>query len=120
MWEVVKANMMTKSTLYILDAEDQLSTMKINENEDPKPHLVELKAHFQTMVQHRDNLIQMGSTISETQFNTIIMLSLPESYRPSLQTITATKRINKLSGRQSAGMKANNLMLFSLRKPNTD
>ena len=50
MWEVVKADATTKSTLHILDAEDQLSTMKINENEDLKTHLVELKAHFQTMV----------------------------------------------------------------------
>ena len=53
MWKIVKADATTKSTLYLLDAEDQLSTMKIHENEDPKSHLAELKAHFQTMVQCR-------------------------------------------------------------------
>ena len=80
MWKIVKADVTTKSTLYLLDAEDQLSTMKIHENEDLKSHLAELKAHFQTMVQCRDNLTQIGSTLSETRFNTIIMSSLPESY----------------------------------------
>ena len=51
MWKTVKADATTKSTLYMLDAEDQLSTMKINDNEDAKTHLTELKAHFQLMVQ---------------------------------------------------------------------
>ena len=59
MWKIVKADATTKSTLYILDAEDQLSTMKINNNEDAKTHLAELKAHFQLMVQCRDNLVQI-------------------------------------------------------------
>ena len=51
MWKIVKADATMKSTLYMLDAEDQLSTMKINDNEDAKTHLAELKAHFQLMVQ---------------------------------------------------------------------
>src|ERR1700678_2725383 len=58
----------------------------------------------------------MGSTLSETRFNTIIMSSLPESYRPSLQTITAAERINKLSGGQSSGMKADDLMAFLIEE----
>ena len=48
MWKVIKDNAMSKSTLYILDAEDQLSSMKLIDNNDPKTHLVELKNHFQT------------------------------------------------------------------------
>jgi len=80
MWEVIKADATTKSTLYLLDAEDQLSSMKLSENEDPKAHLTELKQHFQTMLQHRDNLIKMGSSLSDTRFNTLIMSSLPDSY----------------------------------------
>ena len=66
MWKIVKADMTTKSTLYLLDAEDQLSSMKINENKDLKIHLTELKAHFQLMVQRRDNITQIRSTISDT------------------------------------------------------
>jgi len=69
-----------KSTLYILDAEDQLLSMKLGENEDPKTHLTEIKLHFQTMLQRHDNLMKMGSSLSDNRFNTIIMSSLPESY----------------------------------------
>ena len=36
---------------YILDAEDQLSSMKLEDNEDPATHLSELKQHFQLMLQ---------------------------------------------------------------------
>ena len=116
MWKLVKADVTTKSTLYLLDAEDQLSTMKIIDNEDTKTHLTELKAHFQLMVQRRDNLVQMGSTLSETRFNTIIMSSLPKSYCPSLQTITAAKRVNRLSGGQSSGIKSNDLIAFLIEE----
>ena len=85
MWMKVKANATMKSTLYLIDAEDQLTSMKLQDNDDPKTHLSELKTHFQTMLQHRNNLVQMGSTLSDTRFNIILMLSLLESYRPTLQ-----------------------------------
>ena len=80
MWNIVKDDATKKSTLHLLDAEEQLQTMKLNDNEDSKAHLAELKQHFQTMLQRRENLIKMGSTISDTRFNMIIMSSLPESY----------------------------------------
>ena len=48
---VVKADAMTKSTLFLLDAEDQLASMKLAENDDPKVHLMEVKQHFQLMGQ---------------------------------------------------------------------
>ena len=80
MWKKVKLDATTKSTLYLLDAEDQLTSMKMQDNEDPKTHLAELKQHFQIMLQHRDNLVQMGSTILDTRFNIIIMSSLLELY----------------------------------------
>ena len=51
MWDVVKTDAMSKSTLYILDAEDQLSSLKLEDNEDPATHLSELKQHFQLMLQ---------------------------------------------------------------------
>ena len=89
---------MTKSTLYLIDAEDQLSKMKLAETEDPKTHLSKLQKHFKTMVLHWDNLIKMGSSTSDTHFNTLIMSSLPEFHCPTLQTITASKWASKLSG----------------------
>src|ERR1700679_3429285 len=60
MWEVVVADATTKSTLYLLDAEDQLSSMKLADNEDSKTHLTELKQHFQLMLQRCENLIKIG------------------------------------------------------------
>src|ERR1700678_3113465 len=64
------------------------------------------------MLQRRDNLIKIGSTMSETLFNIIIMSSLPESYHPTLQTITASERMSKLSGGQSSVMKSDDLISF--------
>ena len=64
MWKVVTEDTMSKSTLFILDAEDQLATMKLPDNDDPKTHLSKLKQHFQTMLTHRDNLLKIGSTMS--------------------------------------------------------
>ena len=90
-WDVVKTDAMSKSTLYILDAEDQLSRMKLEDNEDPATHLSELKQHFQLMLQRHKNLMKMSSKIFKMRLNTMIMSSLPESYRPTLQTITASK-----------------------------
>ena len=80
MWKQVKLDATLKSTLYLLDAEDQLTSMKLLDNEDLKAHLTELKQHFQVMLQRRNNLVQMGSTLSDTRFNIIIMSSLPELY----------------------------------------
>ena len=116
MWNAVKADATTKSTLYILDAEDQLSSMKLDKNDDPKAHLMELKQHFQVMLQRRNNLVKMGSETSDTCFKTIIMSSLPESYRPTLQTITAAERANKLAGGQSTGMTHANLIAFIIEE----
>ena len=47
MWKIVVADATTKSTLYLIDAEDQLSKMKLAETEDAKTHLSELQKHFE-------------------------------------------------------------------------
>ena len=56
MWMKVKADATMKSTLYLIDVEDQLTSMKLQDNDNPK-------THFQTMLQHCDNLVQMRSTL---------------------------------------------------------
>ena len=68
------------------------------------------------MLQCHDNLIQMGSTISDARFNIILMLSLSESYRPTLQTITAAERTSQLAGGQTSGMKHDDLISFILEE----
>ena len=80
MWKAVKDDATSKSTLFILDAEDQLSSMKLAKNNNPKAHLAKLTNHFWLMLEHHDNLIKMGSVMSETRFTIIIMSSLPASY----------------------------------------
>jgi hypothetical protein len=116
MWDVVKTDATTKSSLFLLDAEDQLATMKLSENEDAKAHLAEMKQHFQLMVQRRENLIKMGSDVSDTRFNTIVMASLPESYRPTLQMITAAERANILTGGSQNKLKADDLIAFLMEE----
>ena len=119
MWDVVKMDATLKSTLYILDAEDQLSSMKLKDNEDPATHLSELKQHFQLMLQRHENLMKMGSKISETRLNMMIMSSLPESYRPTLQTITASKQASALTSPGSSmqrRMKPNDLIVFLIEE----
>jgi len=69
--------------------------MKCQEATMPKTHLAELTAHFNLMVNVRENLIEMGSSISDTRFNAMIMASLPVSYRPAKQTISAAERTNQ-------------------------
>ena len=44
------------------------------------------------------------------------MLSLPESYQSTLQTITASECVAKLSGSQSQGMKADDLIAFIIEE----
>ena len=38
MWDAVKVDATTKSTLFLLDTEDQLASMKLVENDDSKAH----------------------------------------------------------------------------------
>ena len=60
MWKIVKNDATTQSTLYLLDAEDQLCSMKLSNNNDSKAHLTELKQHFQLMLQCCNSLVKMG------------------------------------------------------------
>ena len=117
MWDAIKVDATTKSTLFLLDAEDQLASMKLAENDDPKVHLIEVKQHFQLMGQQHDNLLKMGLTISDSCYNTIIMSSLPESYRPTLQMITAVEWASTLLGTSSLrAMKPDDLITFIMEE----
>ena len=105
-----------ESTLFILDAEDQLATMKLADNDNLKTHLSKLKQHCQTMLTCQDNLLKIGSTMSNSQFNIIIMSSLLDSYRPTLQTITTSERLSRLSGNQLNAMEASDLISFIIKE----
>src|SRR5882762_8395763 len=75
MWEEVKSDATSKSTLFILDAEDQLSSMKLaDDDDDPKTHLAELKQHFQLMLQRHENLMKMGDIQNTVKYNDNVIL----------------------------------------------
>jgi hypothetical protein len=117
MWDIVKSDATMKRTLYLLDAENQLASMKLSNNEDLKTHLAELKEHFQLMAQGHNNLIEMGSVLSDSHYQTIIMHSLPESYGLALQMITAAELANTGSGVSCANkMKPDDPMNFFIEE----
>ena len=85
----------------------------------PATHLSELKQHFQLMLQQHENLMKMGSKISETRLNMMIMSSLPKSYRPIPQTITASKWASALTSPGSSmqrKMKPSDLIVFLIEE----
>ena len=96
MWDEVKKDATAKSTLYLVDAECQLNSIRLSESSDPKTHLAELKSHFQLMMSRHKILLKMGSSFSEQKLITLITSSLPNLYTPALQTLTAADRAAKL------------------------
>ena len=58
----------------------------------------------------------MGSTISETWLNTLIMGSLPLSYQPTLQTITAAEQAAALTSTTLNQMKPKDLVEFLIEE----
>jgi hypothetical protein len=90
--------------------------MKLAETNDAKTHLDKMKQHFQLMVQRQDNLTKMGSELSDTRFNTIIMAFLLEAHCPTLQMITAAEKANALTGQMTNRMKANDLIAFLMEE----
>ena len=80
MWDEVKKDGTTKSTLYLVDAEHQLEGIRLFEFSDSKTHLTKLKSHFQLMMSRHKNLMEMGSSFSEQKLITLITSSLPNSY----------------------------------------
>ena len=47
MWNVVKEDITTKSILFLIDVEEQLSSMKLADNDNAKTHLAEIRQHFE-------------------------------------------------------------------------
>ena len=47
MWKIIKEDVTTKSTLFLIDTEEQLSSMKLADNDDAKTHLSEIRQHFE-------------------------------------------------------------------------
>ena len=82
--------------LFLVDVEHQIESMRLSESSDPKTHLAKLKLYFQLMMSRHKNLLEIGSSFSEQKLIMLITSSLPNLYRPALQTLTAADRALKL------------------------
>jgi hypothetical protein len=89
MWDAVKLDATSKSKMHQVDTRRRLQQIQCDEDGDVRTHLIE-------MVKLRDELTAMGCSIDEAEFTTIILGSLPVSYRTLLTTITVSAG---LSGR---------------------
>ena len=98
MWEQIKKDATTKSTLFLINADDQLSSMHLAELDDSQIHLNDLKQHFKLMMKCHDNLMEMGSLLSTMQLSAIIISSFLSSHCSAIQTTTATKKIGAIQG----------------------
>ena len=86
---MVKADATSTATIPILDAESQLSSMKLQEDEDPETHLVEMKEYSQAVVQNHKNFMEMALELPDARINALVTSSPPESCHPMLRTVTA-------------------------------
>ena len=95
MWDAVVADVKNKSTLQQLDLLELLQSMRLDEGSDATTHLAEMEAHFRIMEERRDALATMGSPVGESNFLANVLKSVPESYRPTVQTIDTTQLLTK-------------------------
>ena len=96
MWDEVKKDATSKSTLYLVDAELQLKGTQLVELSDPKTHLAKLKSHFQLMMSRYNNLMGMGYSFSEQKFITLLTSLLLNLHCPALQNLMVAGRAAKL------------------------
>ena len=88
MWITVKADATAKTELHQIDTRRQLHQKKCGENDD-------MKAHLEELVNLRGKLIGMGATVEDAKFRTIILSSLPLSYRSIISAITVSASLTK-------------------------
>jgi hypothetical protein len=85
MWRLVKADATDKSDMYKVEARRKLQEMRCDDNSD-------IRAHLNSMSRARDELSGMGASLDDATFVTIILGSMPESYRTLLSSIMQSAR----------------------------
>src|SRR6266536_611198 len=80
MWKIVEADATEKSDFYKVDARRRLADMRCDEDGD-------VRADANALVALRDELAGMGATVSDEEFSSIILGSLPLTYRTYLAPI---------------------------------
>jgi len=80
MWDKVKKDATTRTKIFQSDTRRCLQDMRCDENGDMKTHLTD-------MVQLRDELVRMGSSVLDEEFLSFILSSLLPSYRTLLTSV---------------------------------
>jgi hypothetical protein len=99
MWDAVSLDATTKSSLHQVDILNQLQTIKCAHSSDARAHLSEVRNHFKRLTQLREHLHVTNSPVSDSTYVSIIISSMPETYRPTVQTVKTTM---KVTGQQIA------------------
>ena len=87
-WSKLVSIMQEKGDLIQVSILTKLQTMICLEDND-------IRAHLAKMNELKEQLEGMGAPVSDPSFAAMIRKSLPASYRPLLQTLSATARVNK-------------------------
>jgi hypothetical protein len=93
MWDAVKHDATTKSSLHEVDILNQLQTIKCPSSADPKTHLAEVKAHFKKMTERREFLHVTKAPVTDSTYTTIIISSMPNTYSPTIQMVETTMKV---------------------------
>jgi hypothetical protein len=125
MWDKVKEESTMKSTIHIIDAEQQLSRMVCPDTTDPITHFAEVKAHLDLMDKRYQNLVAIGSNWDDLRYGQLILTSLPESYRPLVQTLSTQRETSGNLPKPSALYKmivneANHRVIIAERNKSSD
>lgn len=94
MWSTVKLDTTDKSQMFRVDAKAKLQLMKVQDGRD-------VKTHLNSMVVTQNELFGISIPISDNDFATMIIASLPKSYRQFLSNISAASKSPKLRSIQT-------------------
>ena len=86
MWDAVKDQREKKSHMVTVDMRQKLQSEKCNEHGDVCLHLIKLQIMW-------EDLALMGGSISDEDFTSIILRSIPQSYDLYIAAITATSSL---------------------------
>src|SRR6202522_333476 len=86
MWDAVRDQREKKSRMVTVDMRHKLQAEKCPESGDIRAHLYKLQAM-------REDLASMGGSISDEDFTSIILGSIPQSYDTYIAAITATSTL---------------------------
>ncbi|TFY61298.1 hypothetical protein EVG20_g7113 [Dentipellis fragilis] len=86
-WDSLKKIFEGRSRMIVVDLRRKLQSQKCGEKDN-------VRTHFDDLADLREQLTAMGDTISENDYTTILLGSLPSTYDSTITAMTATAAIN--------------------------